>query len=295
MQKNDILSIKAYAKINLAIDVIRKRPDNYHEVKMIMQSIDLFDIINLKDYDNDIKITSENKDVPLDETNLAYKAAQILKEYTNISQGVQINIDKKIPIAAGLAGGSADAAAVLIGLNKLWNLNLDLDILMKLGATLGSDVPFCLKGGTILATGRGEILTPLNNLPDLFVILVKPKFDVSTAWVYNNFARNKVKKTPNIENMIIGLKENNITKIVENSANVLESVTIEKYPEIEKIKEILNNEESLLTLMSGSGPTVFALIDNLAKATAIVEQLKSKADFNHEIFLVKTTKRGYFI
>ena len=294
MQTNDILSIKAYAKINLAIDVIKKRPDNYHEVKMIMQSIDLFDIINLKNHDNDIKITSENKNLPLDNTNLAYKAAQILKEYRHISKGIHIHIDKKIPVAAGLAGGSADAAAVLIGLNKLWNLDLDMDTLMKLGAKLGSDVPFCIKGGTMLATGRGEILTALNKLPELFVILVKPKFDVSTAWVYNNFNKNQVIKTPNIENMIIGLEEKNLDQVVENAANVLESVTIKRYPEIEKIKKLLINEGVLLTLMSGSGPTVFALSNDSAKATMIFEKLKSQINFNNELFLVKTTReRGF--
>ena len=288
------LSIKAYAKINLAIDVIKKRPDNYHEVKMIMQSINLFDIITLTDYDNKIIITSNSMDIPLDNSNLAYKAAQVLRQYANISKGVQINIEKNIPVAAGLAGGSANAAAVLIGLNELWNLNLEITTLMELGATLGSDVPFCLKCGTMLATGRGEVLTPLNNLPNLFVVLVKPKISVSTAWVYNNFNKDKVQKIPDIDDMIIGLEESNLEKIFRNSANVLESVTIEHYPEIKEIKNLLTNSGALLTLMSGSGPTVFALSDNLKKATTIIENIRTKTSSDYEIFLVETTNERVF-
>lgn len=284
-----MLTLKAYAKINLALDVLYKRPDGYHEVAMIMQSVSLADTVTLTSQPGDIELSVDIPGLPADTSNLAYKAAVLMKEYTAPGQGVRISLKKNIPLAAGLAGGSADAAAVLKGLNTLWKLNLSLDELSKLAAKLGSDVPFCLYNGTMLATGRGELLAPLPAMPACHVVLAKPAIAVPTAWVYQQFNKDKVYHRPDIEAMSKYLQEGNFAGVAGSLVNVLESVTIPAYPEIARIKEHMLNYGAVAALMSGSGPTVFGLVSNRNQAQAIADQLKHEGV--PEIFVAETVSK----
>ncbi len=284
-----MLILKAYAKINLALDVLHKRPDGYHEVAMIMQAVSLADIVTLTSRPGCIELSVNIPGLPGDASNLAYRAAVLLKEYAKPKQGVHITLDKHIPLAAGLAGGSADAAAVLKGLNQLWELNLSLNELSKLAAKLGSDVPFCLYNGTMLATGRGELLAPLPAMPACHVVLAKPAIEVPTAWVYQQFKADRVYRRPDIETMSKYLAEGSLAGVAGNLANVLENVTIPAYPEIAKIKEHMLNYGAMAALMSGSGPTVFGLVSNRDQAEAIAARLKH--DGVPEIFVAETVSK----
>lgn len=281
-----MLTLKAYAKINLALDVLFKRSDGYHEVAMIMQSVSLADTITLTSQPGDITLKVNIPGLPADASNLAYRAAALLKEYAQPEQGVHIGLVKHIPLAAGLAGGSADAAAVLKGLNTLWGLNFNLDELSRLAAKLGSDVPFCLYNGTKLATGRGELLAPLPALPACYVVLAKPAIAVPTAWVYQQFKPDKAGRRPDIEVMSKFLAEGNLSGVAANMANVLESVTIPAYPEISQIKEHMLNYGAMAALMSGSGPTVFGLVSCREQAEAIAKRLI--AEGLPEVFVAET-------
>lgn len=260
------IKILGYAKINLALDILGKRPDGYHEVEMIMQSVSLADEIILTSCAQGISITTDNNQLANDSSNLAYRAARLLQTEMNISRGVHINLIKNIPLAAGLAGGSTDAAAVLKGLNELWELNLSKQQLETFGAQLGSDVPFCLTGKTMLAVGRGEKVLPLPQYPESYVVLAKPAFSVSTAWVYQNYRPEKVNFRPNMKILLQALKEKNRAEFIKHTANVLESVTIVKYPIIQEIKKTMLVSNASLCLMSGSGPTVFGLFDSKEEA-----------------------------
>lgn len=253
------LLVKAPAKINLSLDVLFKREDGYHELEMVMTTIDLADRLEIEPYESDhIIVQSQSRYVPDDERNLAYKAANLVKQTFNISKGVKISIEKNIPVAAGLAGGSSDAAAVLRGLNRLWNLNLTLDELAKLGAEIGSDVSFCVYGGTALAKGRGEIITPLPPPPQCWVVLAKPSIGVSTADIFGNLCLEEVDH-PNTKEMIDAIYEQDYVRMCKNLNNVLESVTLKKYPEVKQIKEDMLRFGADGVVMSGSGPTVFGL------------------------------------
>lgn len=282
----DMLTLKAYAKINLALDVLYKRPDGFHEVDMIMQAVNLADEVTLSSRPGDIVLTVSRTDLPADASNLAYRAAALLKEYTGCGQGVHIALDKHIPMAAGLAGGSADAAAVLKGLNTLWDLRLDMTELSKLAARLGSDVPFCLFNGTMLATGRGEMVTPLPPLPACYVVLAKPPVDVPTAWVYRQFKPDRVTVRPDIAAMCKDLEQGSLDGVAAKLANVLESVTVPAHPEIARIKECMLHCGAMAALMSGSGPTVFGLVSSLDQTESIVCRLK--AEGVPEIFVAET-------
>ncbi|XER04804.1 4-diphosphocytidyl-2-C-methyl-D-erythritol kinase [Sporomusa rhizae] len=290
MRRNlDMLTVKAFAKINLALDVLYKRPDGYHEVAMVMQAVSLADTIILTSHPGDIVLNVNIPGLPDDASNLAYRAAALIKEYAGIQQGVLITLDKRIPLAAGLAGGSADAAAVLKGLNNLWELNLSLDKLSKLAAKLGSDVPFCLYNGTMLATGRGELLSPLPPLPKCYVILAKPAVEVPTAWVYQEFKADRVQVRPDIAAMSKFLEQGSIDGVAGNLANVLESVTIPAHPEIAKIKESMLKYGAMAALMSGSGPTVFGLAGCQKQAEVIASQLKTEGI--PEVFVAETVSK----
>lgn len=282
----NMLTVKAYAKVNLALDIIGKRPDGYHEVAMIMQSIDLADTVTLEEKDGDISVTTDIPALACDKTNLAYRAADLLKQMFNVRKGVKISLKKNIPIAAGLAGGSADAAAVLAGLNVLWKLKLSAGELAEIGAALGSDVPFCLRGGTMLATGRGEILERLPNMPKCYVVLAKPPVSVSTAWAYSNYRADKVGCRPDIRAMKDYLAEGNLNGVAAGLCNVLESVTITAHPVIGHLKQTMLDNKMMAALMSGSGPTVFGLTPDVKIARNVVEKLKAAE--NAEIFLAKT-------
>lgn len=279
-----MLYVKAPAKINLTLDVLYKRPDNYHEVEMIMTTVDLSDRIGLESRkDGQIKINSTNGFIPDDNRNLAYQAAQLMKDTYGIKEGVTIVIDKEIPVAAGLAGGSSDAAATLKGLNELWHLNLSIDTLAELGAKIGSDVSFCVYGGTALATGRGEKIQHLPAPPTCWVVLAKPKIGVSTAQVYDGLNVDEVEH-PNTSQMIEAIEKNDYFLMCETVGNVLESVTFELHPEVVMIKEQMKRFGADAVLMSGSGPTVFGLVDNESRLPRIYNGLRGFCD---EVFAVR--------
>ncbi len=278
------LMVKAPAKINLSLDVLHKRPDNFHEVEMIMTSIDLADHLELLELkENRIQIISQNRFVPDDQRNLAYQAAKLLKERYNIQKGVSIAIDKVIPVAAGLAGGSSDAAAALRGLNQLWDLGLSLDDLAELGSEIGSDVSFCVYGGTALATGRGEIIKELPAPPNCWVILAKPSIGVSTADVYKRLDLNGVNH-PDIEKMIEAIRVGDYYNVCHNMGNVLESVTLDLYPQVAQIKEQMLRFGADAVLMSGSGPTVFGLVQYDSRLQRIYNGLRG---FCEHVFAVR--------
>ncbi len=269
---------KAPAKINLALDVLFKRPDGYHEVEMVMTTVDLADRIELKEIrGNQIEILSHNRFVPDDQRNLAYQAAYLLKERFGINQGVSIGIEKNVPVAAGLAGGSSDAAATLRGLNRLWKLNLSLDELAVLGAEIGSDVSFCVYGGTALAQGRGEIITHLPVPPKCWVILAKPTLGVSTADVYKRLQLSQMIH-PNVKGMIGALEEGDYANVCSGLGNVLEEVTLPLYPEVANIKEQMRTFGADAVLMSGSGPTVFGLVEHESRVQRIYNGLRGFCD-----------------
>jgi len=280
------LTVQAFAKINLALDVLHKREDGYHEVEMVMQSISLADTLTISSRQNGITISTNISDLETDSRNLAYRAAALLQERFGISEGVHIHIEKEIPIAAGLAGGSSDAAAVLKGLNSLWALGLTQQDMANLGAALGSDVPFCVYGGTMLATGRGELLSPLPQLPECWVILAKPPVDVSTAWVYGNFKAERVINRPDLNSMRRVLANRDLQGVAGNLANVLETVTEPAYPEISHLKTTMKTCGALASLMSGSGPTVFGLTSDYTKACEIADKIADSS--NARIMLAKT-------
>ncbi len=262
---------KAPAKINLALDVLFKRPDGYHEVEMIMTTVDLADRIELKEIKGShIQILSHNRFVPDDHRNLAYQAAFILKERFGINKGVSITIEKNIPVAAGLAGGSSDAAATLRGLNRLWKLGLSMDELAEIGAEIGSDVSFCVYGGTALARGRGEKITHLPAPPKCWVILAKPTIGVSTADIYKRLQTSKMEH-PDVPGMITAIMENNYHDVCEGLGNVLEQVTLQLYPEVANIKDQMKTFGADSVLMSGSGPTVFGLVEHDSRMQRIYE------------------------
>ncbi len=308
------ITIKAYAKINLSIDVLGKRPDGYHEVLMVMQQVDLYDMVKIgwqdtsdnetQDNAQDIELTSNLSYLPNDGRNIAYKAAErMAAEFGGGRKGkIYINIEKKVPLAAGLAGGSADCAAVLHGLNRLWELNLDLSELMKIGYSLGADVAFCLAGqsalneelelknnplaGTCaLASGIGEkleLITPLKS----WILLCKPAISVSTAQVYGGLDLQGIKERPNADELKAGLKERNHYKISKNMMNVLETYSLKEYPVIVYTKnKIVQEGKAYKVLMSGSGPTVFGLYTNKRKGKSAYSKLKL---MNGDTFFVKT-------
>lgn len=268
----DSLWINAPAKINLGLDVLRRREDGYHEVKMIMQSIRLFDRLTLtKSKTPGIHLSSNLNFLPVNEDNLVYKSARLLMEEFDISDGVDIFLDKRIPVAAGMAGGSTDAASCLLAINRLFGLGLSEQELMKRGVTLGADIPYCIMKGTALSEGIGEILSPLPETPDCYVLIAKPGFHVSTKFVYSNLKLDENTKHPDIDKMIDCIREKDLYGLCSNMANILETVTIPEHPEIADIKNTMLENGAVGSLMSGSGPTVFGIFDDLDKAKAAKE------------------------
>ena len=266
--------MKAPAKINLSLDVLGKREDGYHEVKMVMTTIDLADRIELSEIKEDlIEITSHSRFVPDDQRNLAYQAAKLLKERYEIKQGVAISIDKAIPVAAGLAGGSSDAAATLRGLNRLWGLQLTIEELAALGGEIGSDVSFCVHGGTALAQGRGEKITKLPAPPNCWVILAKPSIGISTADIYRNLNLENIRH-PDTEAMVNAIKNHRYEDVCQFMGNALEGVTLNLHPEVLQIKEQMERFGADAVLMSGSGPTVFGLVQHESRLQRIYNGLR---------------------
>lgn len=270
------LTLNGYAKINLGLDVLRRREDGYHEVRMIMQNIGLHDVITLKKTEErGIVLTTNAGELPVNKDNLMYKAADMLFTEFELPGGIAMHLEKNIPVAAGLAGGSTDCAAVLRGMNELYGLNLTLEELQKRGVKIGADVPFCLMEGTALAEGIGEKLTRLPACPACHVVIAKPPVDVSTKVVYTNLKAAELKAHPDIDGMLEALEKQDLPGIADRLANVLETVTVPMHPVISDIKDMLEENGAMKALMSGSGPTVFAMFDDIEKANNAVEKLKS--------------------
>lgn len=279
------MKIKAYAKINISLDIVGKREDGYHLLEMIMQSIDLYDEISIEKQKEDITITCDKQYVPVDERNLAYKAAKLFKEEYNITSGVNININKNIPVCAGLAGGSTDAAAVLKIMNKLFDINASEEKLMELGLKLGADVPYCISGGTAICKGIGEEVTKLKPFKDKILVLVKPPFGVSTKVVYQEFKLDRVRNHPNTNLLINAIENDNLEEVCSNMKNLLENVTLRKHKVLINIKEEMKRYGSIGTMMSGSGPTVFAFFDDMLSAQRCFEKMKLKYN---DVFITRT-------
>lgn len=271
----DKIGLKAYGKINLALDVVRKREDGYHEVRMIMQTVKMYDYIQIKkNSDKEIRVYTNLSFLPTDENNLVYKAAKLLLDEFNIEQGVDIKLDKFIPVAAGMGGGSSDAATVMIGINKMFELGLKKNELMERGVKIGADVPYCILRGTCLAEGIGEKLTTLKSMPNCYVVIVKPTVSVSTKYVYENLKANELTYHPDIDGMIEDIANGDLYGISDKLSNVLETVTIEAYPIIGEIKKSLIKDGAINALMSGSGPTVFGLFEDRDEAENALQNIK---------------------
>ena len=287
----DKLVLKSYAKINLLLDVIGKYQTGFHQVEMIMQTIDLSDRLIFTKINEGIKIDCEHKAVPRGEKNLIYQAAKLLMDEFNLEGGLEVRLEKNIPVAAGLAGGSSNAAAALKAVNQLWDLGLTSSQLEVRAAELGSDIPFCLRGGTQLATGTGTELQKLDLSPDLNLVVVNPPFEISTAEIYKSFNLDAVEQHPQIDNLITALKDDNRSVILSNLENVLELVAINRYPKIEEIKKIVAQKTDEV-LMSGSGPTLLGFVENKEKADLIAEELKNKLNDNYKIAGATTVDLG---
>lgn len=271
------LKLKAYGKINLGLDVVRRREDGYHEVRMVMQTVGIYDTIDLfRIPQKTIKVETNLHYLPNDSNNLVYKAAKLLMDEFEIQEGVSIKLQKFIPVAAGMAGGSSDAAAVLFGVNKMFRLGLTMGELMERGVKIGADVPYCLMRGTALAEGIGEKLTRLPSVPQCQVLIAKPPVNVSTKYVYENLHANDLRpeEHPDIDGMVEAIRSNDLYGIVKRFGNVLERVTLKEYPVIGEIKEKMKKFGAVGTLMSGSGPTVFGLFENPQLAANAYEQLR---------------------
>ncbi len=272
------IEIYSYSKINLTLNILGKRQDGYHNIETIMQSINLTDRIFIKEEEEGIKVKCNHSQVPIDAQGLAYRSAEKILNRYKITKGVKIEIDKKIPLASGMAGGSANSASILVGINKLFTLNLSNEDLRGIGEELGMDVPFCIQNGTALAYHRGEKVTPLSPVnPQLWIIIINPGFEIPTKWAYNNLDLSLIKREKNnTKAMLEALKEGEARGIAKNLFNSFEELIIKKYPEIGKIKDRLIEEGALGALMSGSGPTVFGVAQNKEQAFKIYKKLKSE-------------------
>lgn len=271
------LSLKAYGKINLGLDVLRRREDGYHDVRMIMQTVGIFDRVDLiwKE-EPGIQVETNLYYLPTNENNLVYKAAKLLMDEFQVQEGLLIRLRKFIPVAAGMAGGSSDAAAVLFGVNKMFRLGLTTEELMERGVKIGADVPYCILRGTALSEGIGEVLTGLSPVPQCQVLVAKPGINVSTKFVYENLHANDLRpeQHPDIDGMIRAIKAQDLQGIADKLGNVLETVTVKEYPVIQEIKDKMLEFGAIGSLMSGSGPTVFGLFTNPKAAQQAYEELR---------------------
>ena len=286
------MKLRAMAKINLGLDVVRRREDGYHEVRMIMQTIRMYDTLELTaTEDTGITVKTNLKYLPVNEDNLVYKAAKLLMEEYHVSRGLKIRLEKHIPVAAGMAGGSSDAAAVMVGVNRLFRLGLSKKELMERGVKIGADVPYCILRGTALAEGIGEQLTPLTPAPDCHVLIAKPPISVSTKFVYENLHLDQLETHPDIDGIRSAIEAGDLHGMVARMGNVLETVTIPAYPQIGQISSLMKENGARGAMMSGSGPTVFGIYDDERKAMAAKEVLK-KSNLAQVIYLTKLFQSG---
>ena len=269
------ISVKALAKINLGLDVVRRREDGYHEVKMVMQTIHLFDRLEMKKTAGGITMTTNLSFLPTNENNLVYTAAKLLIDEFQIKDGIDVKLHKHIPVAAGMAGGSTDAAAVLYGMNRMFELGLSKEELMQRGVKIGADVPYCIMRGTALAEGIGEKLTALPPMVKCPVLIAKPQISVSTKFVYENLRLDENTVHPDIDRLVEDIRQKNLAAVTADMGNVLETVTIPNYPVIAEIKEHMMVHGAAGAMMSGSGPTVFGLFDDKEKAVAAYEAMQA--------------------
>ncbi len=289
--QNNSLSLKAYAKVNLALDVLRRRPDGYHDVKMIMQNLDIYDelefeVLNRNTEDIKITLTVNKEGIPTDDRNLVYKAIAILFEAFNIKSHIAVNLVKNIPAEAGMAGGSTDCAAALKAVNILYNLGLSTDELMAYGVKLGADVPYCILGRTAISEGIGEVLTPIKGLPPVHVLVAKPPVNVSTKEIYTNLKANELETHPDVDGMVEALESQNLYAIADRMENVLETVTVDMHPEIEELKTLMKEQGALNAIMSGSGPTVFGLFEDKDKVWEAAMMI-SDEELAPEVFITR--------
>ena len=279
------ISLRAYAKVNLGLDVIGTTEKGYHLLRSVMQQVDLYDLITIEkipniecDYagiDSRITVIANNDEIPVDRTNLVYRAAEKLMIHSGMKENVKISIDKRIPIAAGMAGGSTDAAATLIGINELFDLQYTMEQLMDIGVTIGADVPFCIMGYTALAEGIGEILTPITTVPEMTLLLTKPKLNVSTKYVYEHLNMDTIKH-PDTDGLLEAMQEQDLMKMISCMENVLESVTGEEYPIIGELENALREVGADTAIMSGSGPTVFGIFADGIRAFEAEQEMAQK-------------------
>lgn len=280
--------VNAYAKINLGLDVLRKREDGYHEVCMIMQSLELHDIITIAKVETEgIAIRTNLSYIPNDQGNLVHKAAALFLDHIGNKDGLQIKLEKNIPVAAGLAGGSSDAAATLKGLNELYQTGFSTEELMKLGVRIGADVPYCLLLGTALSEGIGEVLTSLPPMPNCMILLVKPDFSVSTKYVYENLRLNNLSVHPDISAMQRALLSGDLSELTKHMDNILQTVTVKNYPIITDIKNKMLELGAMASLMSGSGPTVFGIFKDHATAKSALNFFLKHRNYGKQVILTK--------
>lgn len=285
------LCLKAMAKINLGLDVLRRREDGYHEVKMIMQTVGIWDELEFTKLPEDcIRIETDKEELPSDEHNLIYKAVKLMKDTYGIGEGVSVKLKKNIPIAAGMAGGSTDAAAAIHGMDRIFSLGISLEEKQKLGVKIGADVPYCLMGGTALSEGIGEVLTALPAVPDAFLVVAKPDINVSTKFVYENLHADSLERHPDIDGMADSIRHGDLKGITDRMENVLETVTVKHYPIIEEMKAFLLKQGAMNALMSGSGPTVFGVFDGEEAARRAYAAMMENGTFTNQVYLTKFVK-----
>ncbi len=279
------MEIKAYGKVNIALDVTGKREDGYHLLSMIMQTVNIYDELTFKKVEKGIHITSNKDFVPTDNKNLVYRAIDLFCNNYGIKKEIEVHIEKNIPVAAGMAGGSTDAAAALRAMRDIYRPDIGNEDLRLLGVKLGADVPYCIEGGTALCEGIGEVIKPLKSFKDKLLVVVKPNFSVSTVETYKKFNINEVREHPNVESIIEAMSRDDVEYVANNMMNLLELVTIKEHKEIKDIKDFMRDEGALGAMMSGSGPTVFGFFNDINKANKCSDKLKDKYK---EVFVTTT-------
>lgn len=286
------MRLRALAKINLGLDILRKREDGYHEVRMIMQTIQMYDVLKMKKVKKPgISLSVNYPYIPSDERNLVYKAAKLLMDEFQVKEGVDICLEKFIPVAAGMAGGSSDAAAAMVGINRLFKLGLSERELMDRAVNIGADVPYCIMRGTALTEGIGEKLTRIAQIPDCFVLIGKPGISVSTKMAYESLQLDKISSHPDIDGMIRDIENGDLLTMTEKMGNVFEPGIIEKYPVIGEIKDLMEDNGALKAMMSGSGPTVFGIFDDREKMEVAAAVLR-ESGLAKTVFATEVTKTG---